>query len=54
MMDLFCTVLELLLLVVSVAISRESEVDDKRKGRTQPVSDTPEVTLEFIDCAVCG
>jgi hypothetical protein len=54
MMDVLCTVLELLLLVLSVACSRKSDVDDKRKGRTQPVSDTPEETLEFIDCTVCG
>lgn len=54
MMDLLCTVLELLLLVLSVAIGRKSEAGDREKGRTQPVSGTREETLEFIDCTVCG
>ena len=54
MMDLLCTLLELLLLVLSVAIGRKPDVDDKGKGKTEPVSDTPEETLDFIDCAICG
>jgi hypothetical protein len=54
MMDLLCTLLELLLLVLSVVMGKRSDADDKAKGRTEPVSDTPEETLEFIDCAMCG
>ena len=54
MMDALCTILEILLLVLSVAISRKSDAGDQRKGKTQPVSDTPEEVLEFIDCTVCG
>ena len=54
MMDLFCTVLELLFLVLSVAIGRKSAVDDERRAGINPVSDMPEETLEFFDCAVCG
>jgi hypothetical protein len=54
MMDLLCTLLELLLLVLSVAIGGKSDGGDKGKGRTEPVSDTPDETLEFIDCTVCG
>jgi hypothetical protein len=53
-MNLLCTVLELLLLVLSVVISRKSDAGDRGKGRTQPVSDTKEESLEFIDCTVCG
>jgi signal transduction histidine kinase len=54
MIDLLCTVLELLLLALSVAISRKSEADDKGNGMTQRVVDTQEEVLEFVDCTVCG
>jgi hypothetical protein len=54
MMDLLCTVLELFLLVLYVALSRKSDTGDRETGRTQPVSATKEETLEFIDCTVCG
>jgi len=54
MMDLFCTLLELLLLVLSVAIGRKSAGDDEGKRGTAPVSDRPEDALEFTECAVCG
>jgi hypothetical protein len=54
MMDLFCTLLELLLLVLSAAVWKKSAADGQGDGRRDPVSDRPEETLEFVDCSVCG
>jgi len=54
MMDLLCTLFELLFLVLSVALSRKPAVDKEGNGRREPVPDRPEETLEFIECLACG
>ena len=54
MMDLLCTLLEILLLVLSVASKRKSNADDSVGSREYAVSFTPEMTLEFMGCTNCG